>query len=143
MFLALVNYRKKLQMETMETASMKALATAPNAAACLLDQRVPRGPLEVCLACAGLIESLSTSDAFIIDSLLFKLMCEPGAEERTKILHFCGRFADKAPEAARLRPGALRRSSMVMRRRAAHLETKGAAMPAQQASAEKVQLGIS
>ena len=80
---------KKLQMETMETASMKALATAPNAAAAyLLDQRVPRGPLEVCLACAGLIESLSTSDAFIIDSLLFKLMREPRAEERTEISHF-------------------------------------------------------
>ena len=143
MFLALVNYRKKLQMETMETASMKALATAPNAAACLLDQRVPRGPLEVCLACAGLIESLSTSDAFIIDSLLFKLMCEPGAERRGISVEICARFADKTPEAARLRPVALRRSSMVMRQRPAHSETKGAAMPANQASAEKVKLRAS
>ena len=70
-------------METMETASMKALATAPNAtAACLLDQRVPRGPLEVCLACAGRIESLSVPDAAIIDSLLSMVMREPGAERR-------------------------------------------------------------
>ena len=75
--------KKKLQMETMAEATRKALAAAPNVdAACLLGQRVPRGPLEVCLACAGRIESLSVPDAFIIDSLLSMVMCEPGAERR-------------------------------------------------------------
>ena len=131
-------------METMAEAARKALAAAPNAAAdCLLGQRVPQSAPEVCLARGNRPLSLSGPDAAIIDSLLSMVMREPRAEERTTISHFCGRFADKAPETARLRPGALWRSSMVMRRRAAHLETKGAAMPAQQASAEKVQLGIS
>ena len=71
------------------------------------------------------------------------VMREPGAERRGILVHFCCRFADKTPEAARLRPGALRRSSMVMRRWPAHSETKGAAMPANQASAEKVKLRAS
>ena len=131
-------------METMAEAARKALAAAPNAdAACLLGQRVPQSAPEVCLARGNRPLSLSGPDAAIIDSLLSMVMREPRAEKRGISVHFCGRFADKAPEAARLRPGALRRSSRVMRRRPAHLETKGAAMPAQQASAEKVQLGIS
>ena len=144
MFLALVNYRKKLQMETMETASMKALATAPNAAfACLLDQRVPRGPLEVCRACGNRMKKMSAEKSDNIDYWIIKAMREPGAERRGISVDSCCRFADKTPEAARLRPGALRRSSMVMRRRPAHSETKGAAMPANQASAEKVKLRAS
>ena len=104
---------------------------------------MPRGPLEVCLACAGRIESLSVPDAFIIDSLLSMVMREPRAERRGISGENWCRFADKTPEAARLRPGALRRSSMVMRRRLARLETKDAAMPANQASAEKVKLRAS
>ena len=76
-------------MEPLETASMKALAAAPNAAAaCLLHQRVPRGPPEVCLARGGRLTNLSGPDASIIDPLLFELMREPRAEERRKMSHF-------------------------------------------------------
>ena len=136
--------KKKLQMETMAEAARKALAAAPNAAAaCLLGQRVPQSAPEVCLARGNRPLSLSGPDAAIIDPLLSMVMREPRAEERTRKSHFWVRFWHKAPEAARLRPWALQMSSGVMRRRPAHLETKGAAMPAQQASAEKVQLGIS
>ena len=135
---------KKLQMETMAEAARKALAAAPNAdAACLLGQSVPQSTPEVCLACGNRPPSLSGPDAAIIDPLLSMLMREPRAERRTHSVHFCVRFADKAPEAARLRPGALRRCSMIMRRRLARLETKDAAMPANQASAEKVKLRAS
>ena len=53
----------------METASKEALAAAPNAAAaCLLGQRVPRGPLEVRLACAGRMTNLRAPDDGHIDS---------------------------------------------------------------------------
>ena len=70
-------------MEPMETASMKALAAAPNAAAaCLLHQRVPRGPPEVCLARGGRLTNLSGPNDGHTDPLLFELMREPGAETR-------------------------------------------------------------
>ena len=128
----------------MAEAARKALAAAPNAAAdCLLGQRVPQSAPEVCLARGNRPLSLSGPDDGHIDSLLSMVMREPRAEERATMVHFWAQNWHKAPAAARLRPGALRRSSRVMRRRPAHLEIKGAAMPAQQASAEKVQLGIS
>ena len=131
-------------METMAEAARKVMAAAPNAAAtCLLGQRVPQSAPEVCLARGNRPLSLSGPDAAIIDPLLSMVMREPRTEERALSVHFLVCFWHKAPEAARLRPGALRRSIRVMRRRPAHLETKGAAMLAQQAAAGKVQLGIS
>ena len=76
-------------MEPMETASKEALAAAPNAAAaCLLGQRVPRGPLEVCLARGNRPLSLTGPDASIIDSLLSMVMREPRAETRGISVHF-------------------------------------------------------
>ena len=130
-------------MQMMKTANSAVVAATNALDACLLGQRVLQSALEVCLACAKQIKNFNAPDVGHIDLQIMGGHHELRAERRILLVHFCAHFADKTPVAARLRPGALRRSSRVMRRRPAHLETKGAAMPAQQASAEKVQLGIS
>ena len=85
---------------------------------------------------------MSAPDAPKTDQEIMSLLREPKARNRARLVQNWAQTWHKAPEAARLRPWALRMSSGVMRRRPAHLETKGAAMPAQQASAEKVNSGF-
>ena len=56
-------------MEMMARTSKEAVAATTNApAACLLDQRALRGPLKVCLACAGRMKNLRAPDDGHIDS---------------------------------------------------------------------------